>query len=113
MKHTLEEFILTYINVLIFVITTFDLWMRKGTFDAFVFVISFLTLHWEPKHVTIGSFEVKGISKINLVNRLQIFFEKYKLIKKIICYVKYQSTILFTMTIAFKQIVSCEKLGML
>jgi hypothetical protein len=27
--------------------------------------------------------------------------------------VKYQSTILFTMTIAFKQIVSCEKLGML
>jgi hypothetical protein len=45
MKHTLEEFILTYVNLLIFVITIFDLWMRKGTLETFVLVISFLTLH--------------------------------------------------------------------
>jgi hypothetical protein len=45
MKHILEEFILTYVNVLVYVITTFDLWMKKGAFDTFVLVISFLTLH--------------------------------------------------------------------
>ncbi len=59
MKHTFEEFILTYVNVLIFVITTFDLWMMKAALDTFVLLISFLTLHWEPKHVTIGLFEIK------------------------------------------------------
>ncbi len=75
MKHTLEKFILTYVNVLIFVITTFDLWMRKGALDTFVFLISFLTLHWEPKHVTIGLFEVKGITRINLVSKLQTLFK--------------------------------------
>jgi hypothetical protein len=76
-------------------------------------VINFLTLHQEPKHVTIGLFEVKGITRINLANKLQTLFEKYKLIKKIICYVKYESTNLFTMTIVFKQIASCEELGIL
>ncbi len=79
MKHTLGEFILTY--VLVFVITTFDLWMRKGALDTFVFVISFLRLHWEPKHVTIGLFEVNDIIKITLANKLQTLFEKYELIK--------------------------------
>jgi hypothetical protein len=79
MKHTLEEFILIY--VLVFVITTFDLWMRKGALDTFVFVISFLTLHWEPKHVTIGLFEVNDIIKITLASKLQTLFEKYELIK--------------------------------
>ncbi len=76
-------------------------------------MISFLTLHWEPKHVTISLFEVKGITRINLASKLQTFFKKYKLIKKIICYVKHESTNLFTMTIAFKQIVKYEELGML
>jgi hypothetical protein len=60
MKHTFEVFILTYVNVFIFVITTFDLWMMKSALDTFVFLISFLTLDWEPKHVTIGLFEIKG-----------------------------------------------------
>jgi hypothetical protein len=83
MKHTFEEFIFIYVNVLIFVITTFDFWMRKGALDTFVLVISFLTLHREPKHVIIGLFEVKGVTRIILASKLQTLFEKYKLIEKI------------------------------
>jgi hypothetical protein len=33
MKHTIEIFILPYVNDLIFIITTFHLWMRKGALD--------------------------------------------------------------------------------
>jgi hypothetical protein len=36
MKLTLE-FVLPYVNAIIFVIRTFDLWMSKGAFDTFAF----------------------------------------------------------------------------
>ncbi len=67
-KCTLEKLVLPYINVVIFVIITFDLWMSKGAFDIFSFTINFLTLDWEPKHVTIGLFDTKRTTRINLVN---------------------------------------------
>jgi len=85
-KRTLEEFVLTYINATIFVKATFYLWMSKRAID--IFVINFLTLDWEPKHATIGLFEAKSTTRINLVNQLQALFKEYKLINKIICYVK-------------------------
>jgi hypothetical protein len=56
-------------------------------------VIIFLTLDWKPKHATIGSFQVKGTTRINLVNQLQALFEEYKFINKIICYVKMRAQI--------------------
>jgi hypothetical protein len=62
--------------------------MSKGALDIFSLVIIFLTLDWEPKHVTIGLFEAKDITIINLVNQLQVLFEEYELINKIICYLK-------------------------
>ncbi len=40
-------------------------------------------------------------------------FEECKLTNKIICYVKDESTNLFTMTYVLKQIVNCEELGIL
>jgi hypothetical protein len=90
MKPTVE-FVLPYVNAIVFVITTFDLWMNTGAFDIFPFMIYFLTLDREPKHVT---FEAKHVTKINLVNQLQpSLFEEYKLINKIICYVKNESII--------------------
>jgi hypothetical protein len=67
------------------VTTTFDLWMNKGAFDTFALVINFLTLDWEPKHVTIGLFEAKDIVELPYANQLQVLFEKYKLTNKIIC----------------------------
>ncbi len=42
--------------------------MIKGAFDTFALVINFLTLDWEPKHVTLGLFEAKGITIVNLAN---------------------------------------------
>jgi hypothetical protein len=67
------------------VTTTFDLWMSKGALDTFALVINFVTLDLEPKHVTIGLFEAKGTTGINLGSQLQVLFEKYTLANKIIC----------------------------
>jgi hypothetical protein len=57
--------------------------MSKGALDTFAFVINFLTLDWELKHVTIDLFEAKDTIGINFVNQLQALFEEYKLINKI------------------------------
>ncbi len=51
-------------NVSTFIIAIFSLWMSKGGMILFIVVINFLTLDWEPKHITIGLFEVKGIIRI-------------------------------------------------
>jgi hypothetical protein len=40
-----------------FATTSFDLQMSKGTHDIFAFVINFLGVDWQPKHITIGLFE--------------------------------------------------------
>jgi hypothetical protein len=68
-------------------------------------------LDCEPKHVTIGLFEAKNRTRINIGNQLQVLFEEYKLINKIICYVKNEGTNLLILTNVLEQIVSYEKLG--
>jgi hypothetical protein len=35
MKHTLEKFVLPYVNGVVFVTTTFDLWINKTALDTF------------------------------------------------------------------------------
>jgi hypothetical protein len=35
--------------------------MNKGAFDTFALLINFLTLDWEPNHVTIGIVEEKNM----------------------------------------------------
>jgi hypothetical protein len=42
--------------------------MSKGAFDTFALVIIFLTLDWESKHVTLGLFEAKGTTRVNIAN---------------------------------------------
>ncbi len=42
----------------------------------FIVVINFLTLDWEPKHITIGFFEVKGIIKFGFARPNYRFFFK-------------------------------------
>jgi hypothetical protein len=44
--------------------------MSKGAFDTLAFLINFLTLDWEPNHVTIGLGEEKNIMIINFVSQL-------------------------------------------
>jgi len=50
--------------------------MSKVALDTFALVINFITLDWEPKHVTIGLFKAKDIIGISLANQLQVLFEK-------------------------------------
>jgi len=68
MKHTLQELLFPFINVVTSIIVTFDLWMNKGALDTFTLVINFLTLDWEPKHVTIGFLRRKELLGLVLVN---------------------------------------------
>jgi hypothetical protein len=91
MKCTLQALVFPFINATIFVTAIFDLCMNKSAFDTFALVINFLTLDWEPKHVTIGLFEAKGTFGVSLVGQLQALFEKYKLTNKMICYMKDES----------------------
>jgi hypothetical protein len=44
---TFEKFVLAYVNIVVFITPTFDLWMNKGALDTFAIVIIFLTLGWE------------------------------------------------------------------
>jgi hypothetical protein len=40
---------------------SFDLWMSKGGHDIFALVmINFLSIDWQPKHVTLGLFLWNG-----------------------------------------------------
>jgi len=112
MKRTLQEFVFPFVNATTSIIATSDLWINKGAFNTFALVINFLTLDWKPKLVTIGLFEAKGSFRVNLVGQLQVLFKKCKFTNKIICYTKYESTNLSTMTNVLKQIITCEKLAM-
>ncbi len=87
--------------------------MSKGALNIFSLVINFLTLDLEPKHIIIGLFETRGTIGKNLANKLQALLEKYKFTNKIICYVKDEGENLSIMINDLKQIVSCEKLGIL
>jgi hypothetical protein len=59
---------LLYVNGIVSITTTFDLWMSKGALDIFVLVINFLTLDWESKYVTIGLCEENNTTRINLIS---------------------------------------------
>jgi hypothetical protein len=41
---TFEKFVLAYVNVIIFITPTFDLWMNKGALDTFAIVIIFFNI---------------------------------------------------------------------
>jgi hypothetical protein len=75
-----------------FAITSFDMWMSKGTYDGFALIFNCLGNDWQPKHVTIGLFEViETISQALAINLIELL-EKYGLRKKIITYVKVEGS---------------------
>ncbi len=47
----------TKICKMLFVTTSFDLWMSKGTHHISALVKIFLKVNWQPCHITIGLFE--------------------------------------------------------
>jgi hypothetical protein len=72
-------------------ITSFDLWMSKGTYDIFALVINFLDENWQPKKVTIGLFKATKTT-CALSRNLKELLDSYELRKKIIIYVKNEGT---------------------
>jgi len=49
--------LLIFIDATIF-ITTFDLWMPRGSFYTFAWVVNYINKKWECCHVIVGIFEV-------------------------------------------------------
>jgi hypothetical protein len=86
--------------------------MFKRAYDVFALMIKFLNNDWQPKHVTIGLFEVTKTTSQTLVISLTELLDKYGLKKKIIFYVKNEWSNLNAMTIALKAVVNCGSLSL-
>jgi len=82
--------------------TSFDLWMSIGGHDIFALVIKFLGADWQPKHITLGLFELIDISGQTLANTLTKLLNTYELRRKIVVYVKDERFNLNTMATTLK-----------
>jgi hypothetical protein len=47
--------------------------MSKGGYDIFTFMINFLKVDWQPKHITLGLFNAKDNSGQTLAKNLTKF----------------------------------------
>jgi hypothetical protein len=74
--------------------------------------LTFFGVNWQPKHVTIGLFQVVNTYDKTLAKNLIELLEKYNLRKKIIAYVKSKGSDINTMITTLKIVVSCEILGL-
>ncbi len=86
--------------------------MSKGAYDVFSLMINFLSNDRQPKHVTIGLFEITKTLRQALAKSLKKLLDKYGLRKKIIVYVKDEGSNLNAMTNALKFVVNCESFGL-
>ncbi len=90
-----------------FVITSFDLWLSKGTHDIFAFLINFLAT---KTCYTWSFWGCKYFWKISAKYLIELL-EKYNE-KKIIAYMKDEGFNVNTMIVVSKTIVNCEILGL-
>jgi len=86
--------------------------MSKGAHDVFVLVINFWGSNWNPKHVTLGLFEIVATTGQTLARNLIKLLDAYGLRNKIITYVKDEGSNLNTLTNALKFVVKYESLGL-
>ncbi len=86
--------------------------MSKGAYNIFAFVINFLGVDQQRKHIAIGLFETFDTSKHALTKDLINLLNKYDLRKKVITYVKDEGFNLNTMIRVLKFIVSCDILSL-
>jgi hypothetical protein len=59
-----EKTLITYVQLAL-TTCTFDLCMSKGAYDIFAIVTNFILNNKEPKHMTIGLFEMINIGACN------------------------------------------------
>jgi len=72
----------------LFAMETFDPWMSMGALDIFTLVVNFINVDWQPKQVIIGLFKVPKTTSQAMALKLQTLLDKYKLMKKILTYLK-------------------------
>lgn len=88
----LKEYVTLLFDVTLIAIAKFNLWMSKVVCDIFAFVINFRTPQWEPHHVCVGLFEVNDTTRARLAKQMTALLERFKLISKILCFVKNEAT---------------------
>jgi hypothetical protein len=111
-EKTSQQYVFLALEDCCFATTNFDLWMSKGACDVFALVINFLNSDLQPKHVTIGLFEVREITGQTLVKNQTKLWDKYGLKKRIIVDVKDEGSNLNAMIIALKIVINYESLGL-
>jgi len=77
--------------------------MSKGGHDIFALVINFVGANWQPKHITVGLFEVIDIRGQTLDKNLTKLLDIYGLRRKIVAYVKDEGYNLNIMTTTLNQ----------
>jgi hypothetical protein len=111
-EKTSQEYVFLALEDCFLATTNFDLWMSKGACDVFALVINFLNNDSQPKHVTIGLFEVRETTGQTLVRNQTKLWDKYGLKKRIIVDVKDEGSNLNAMIIALKIVMNYESLGL-
>jgi hypothetical protein len=91
-------------------LTTFDLWMSRSSYDTFALVINFFNLSWIPCHISIGLFEAHDTFGATLIKQMKILLVEFNLKNKVIMYVKDEGTNLNFLTTTFISIVPCKLL---
>ncbi len=112
-KTTKERFASPTIDSYNICITSFDLWMSRGSVDTFVFIVHFLNDKWEPCHVTIEFFEIVDTSKSAMTLQVNNVLAKHGLNACVLTYVKIELNTISTMTSVLTLIVFYEVLGLL
>jgi hypothetical protein len=62
--------------------------MSKGPHDVFVIIVNFMSTTWEPKHITIGEFEVIFTTNVAMVVKFKQFLDKFGITQKTLAYIK-------------------------
>jgi len=109
---TMEWYVLPVIASCTTASITFDLWMSRVGFDTFALVVNFIDDCWEPRHLTVGLFEVHDTSGVALAEIVKLLLDEFQLTKKILAWVKDEGSNLTTLERALQLTVSCDVLDM-
>jgi hypothetical protein len=73
--------------------------------------VNLISKNWEPKQLTIGSFETFNITGATMVLQLQQLLAMFSLVQKVLAYVKDEGTTLQTCAFALNFVIFYNGLG--
>ncbi len=88
-------------------ISMFNLWMLRSSYDTFALVINFSIQGRVPCHITIGLFENFDIFSATLVEKMKVLLIEFNLINEIIVNVKDERANMNSFTIALIFVMLC------